>query len=811
MAAKFNAKQFLVSHGEKLGLGVVVLLVLFALATANWVPYGGDPYKITSDAEAARVAYEARKITPEEETQLELVVPEDKRPAELVQRQILEDWPADSWNLRILMAASPSDSKIPLKEVQPLFERHPIMKLEALTSWVHLNLGPEDPPPAAEETPAADGTPAPPTLAAATPLPPGAPNLDEEFERRAAGSGASGPGMAGSEYMQEFPAGYGSSPELDYYASYMSGDGGSGMMSGEGAGYGGTRLKGRGQFFVSVRGIIPLHELIRDVAEARNCDFAQAAQYFQLIDYHLDRQMANADGTWPADDQWEAVDRQTAISILEEVDGFDLDPVPPQLTDPAVTMPLPARITGQWGRYANHPDLESFSLSPEDMDNEMKYQRALLTKLQEQEAQQKAATIEQPTVKARGWSDHVYSTNRMAQQYIGSESSYSTEYESYSSGMSEQNAFGTMSGYGGPQADQKLTQLAKELATVVDKKAQDKALEDYIKNRVTAVGNVLLFRYVDFAIEPGKTYRYRARMEIENPNYQERVADAAVPSVVEGETRFNSWSNITKPVTVEPMTHYFVHKIDPRKNAVDFDFYHRDSALGTIVTNTEPDPPEDENVANVKRLSIGFGEPVGGTMEIWELAPGHNTFAKDDQDVAEDEDPKGYSFQTGDVLITALEDYSPARSEHPDLKMPREQNFDLQLVDAVLVQNRDGTLNQIDTISQQAWLNYMTLIIGKQNEPWRDLKAGLVPEGGEGCPLAALYMEAGYMGESMGSDGGSRRSNTRERSLLRKSGSRADAGGSRGSGGARSSGPGGRAGGSGSRGSGGSRSGPRTP
>ena len=98
-------------------------------------------------------------------------------------------------------------------------------------------------------------------------------------------------------------------------------------------GYAGTGLKGRGQFFVSVRGIIPLHELIRDVAEARNCDFAEASQYFQLIDYHLDRQMANPDGTWPADDQWEPVDRETAISVLSEVDGFDLDPVPPPLTD----------------------------------------------------------------------------------------------------------------------------------------------------------------------------------------------------------------------------------------------------------------------------------------------------------------------------------------------------------------------------------------------------------------------------------------------------------------------------------------------
>ena len=85
---------------------------------------------------------------------------------------------------------------------------------------------------------------------------------------------------------------------------------------------------------------------------------------------------------------------------------------------------------------------------------------------------------------------------------------------------------------------------------------------------VTAVGNLLLFRYIDFAIEPGKSYRYRcARMEIENPSFQERVADAATPSVVEGETRFNSWSNITAPVSVEKMTHYFVQQVEPKRES----------------------------------------------------------------------------------------------------------------------------------------------------------------------------------------------------------------------------------------------------
>ncbi|MFV0444825.1 MAG: hypothetical protein ACK5Q5_14735 [Planctomycetaceae bacterium] len=772
---KFNAKQFFVNHGEKFALGLVVLVVLYALATANWIPYKGDPRAIVEAAEQAQAQYDARAITPDEAKELGLVVEEDQRPAALVQKNILEDWSAGRWDLRVPLAVSPTDGKQPFKDAQDLFERHPIRKLTASTYWVLLNLGPEDPPPAAgvEAKPGDEASPPPTTLAGG---PRGnVPNLDEEFQRKSgAASGAGlGPGgcptcPAGAGYMETYY-----SPELDYYEGSM-GEGG-GEMS-----FAGTKLKGRGQFFISVRGIIPLHELIRDVAESRNCDFAEAATFFQLIDYHLERQMLKDDGSWPADDQWESVDRETALSILQEVDGFDLDPVPPPLTDPAVTMPLPARITGVWGRHATHPDIETFSLSQQDMENEMKFQRALLTKAQEMQAAQQIPQ-EAMLVKPRGFSDVMMSSRTLQSEVMGMESSYGSTYEDYSAGGME-NTYGTMGGQQTQQNDPKFAALVKELTEkVVDKKATDKKLEEYIKSRITAVGNLLLFRYVDFAVEPGKTYRYRARLEVENPNYQARVQDAEAPSVVEGETRFNAWSNITDPVSVERTTYYFVHNIDWRRNDVEIDFFHRDSQLGTMVSNAEPDPPEEDNKNSYPRLKVGFGEPVGGNMEVWELSPGGYTFKKDDIDGTKEEqdgdnDPKGYSFQSGDLLVAALDDYDLNRSEHPDLQIPRAQINDLQLVDAILIQGKDGKLTQLDSITQQPWLEYMQRTIEKQNEPFRDLKSSGAATADGLCPcLADLYGSGEYMSEMMSADGGARRADKRTRSVLRKSGSRADA------------------------------------
>jgi hypothetical protein len=433
-----------------------------------------------------------------------------------------------------------------------------------------------------------------------------------------------------------------------------------------------------------------------------------------------------------------------------------------------------------WGKHATHPDIESFSLTPEQMENEMKYQVALVTKMTEQQALLQGNQLAQQGPKVRGWADHAYDSRQMAAELYGSETSYSEEYESYDASMGAEGIYGNFGG--GPQEnDAKFQKLVKDLQGVVDKDQKDKALAEYIKTRVTAVGNLLLFRYVDFAVEPGKTYRYRARLELENPNFGERVADAAAPSVVEGETRVCGWSNITPPVTVAQDTYYFVHRIDPRRNLAEMDFYQYDSALGTIVSNVEPDPPEDENTTAIPRLAVGFGEPIGGSMEVWELSPGSYTFAKDEIDGAEspdddDEDPRGYQFNTGDLLVCGLEDYDLSRTEHPDLAIPREKNSDLQLVDAVLVQKKEGRLTQVDTISQGPWKDYMQIVVTRQNEPFRDLKQGPIDPSAELCPeLAQLYGDE-YMAAMEGGESGARRADKRTRSVLRKSGSRADAG-----------------------------------
>lgn len=772
MAGKLKGldpKQFFIDHGEKVGLGVIALLVLYALGTANWVPYDGNPRDIIAAANTAKETYLARVITPADEEQLQLIVKAEERPAALVDRHILNDWSAGKYDLRVIMAVSPLDKDEPFKE--PPFGQHPIKNLIASGSRVLLNLGP-DVPPAPETSPSA--TPMPPQVAQGTGTAAARPEIEEQFGRRPTqalpGVPGGPPGIPGMPGADTYYA-----PELQYYEAYSRMSGGEGEMS-----YAGTKLKGRGQPCIAVRGIIPLHELLRDVMEARHCDPVEAARYFQIIDYVLERQALGPDGQWPPADQgWEEVDRATAEGIFSEVDGFDLDPVPPALTDLAVTMPLPPLITGYWGTRATHPDIANFSLSEEDMQNELKYQRALLKKFEEQQAQLQATQPQQQTGPAkRGWAPFMHDARQLTGALLG-DASYTSYYGDINQDYYSNPTEGGLYSQANVANDQRFQQLVQELTKKGSRNAQetDKALLEYIKKRISAVGNILLFRFIDFAVEPGQTYRYRARLVLQNPNFGERVTDALDPSVVEGETRMNGWSNITDPVTVERDTYYFVNKVDMSRGFALFDFYHYDPALGTIVSNTEPDDRDDPATFNtIPRLEVGFGQPIGGSLVVWELNPAAYTFEKDDKDVKDDGDPPGYAFNTGDVLVTALERTNFNRTDHPDLKLPREQNYDPQLVEAVLVQKKSGGFEMIDAISQRPLKEYQEYLLKLQNEPFKDLKKGkALMEGAEYDPGMYGMYGAEYEAMMMGEAGG-RRATTRTRSALRKSASRADAG-----------------------------------
>lgn len=734
-------KQFFINHGEKLVLGVIALAIVGILATSNWVPFNEKtPDDINKAVSGAKAAMDQLKYKPENAEEFGLAMTESDKPAAMVKRELLDDWSAGRWDLKVPIAGSPSDKRIPLQE--PGFDQHPIRNLIAFPGRVLLNLGPDVTPVESTETPSGTA-PTPPTGPTAPPVNPliarGLQFDSDEFTARGnipapAPSVAGGTGAGGRGYI---PRGRGGSMSMmgggmmymtDYMYSELGGGGGS---------YAGQNLKGRGQPFISVRGIIPLYELIQDVKNAMNLNLAEAAQNFRLIDYVLERQTMNVDGSWPADDQWQEVDRTTAEGILREVAGFDIDPIPAALTDYAVTMPLPLRITGAWGKTtASHPDIDQFTLDAKQIEQEKEYQIKLLRKAQEMNALDvRPEELDLPT---GGFASVVDDTRRIQAQILKNRDVY--------------NATSVVEGIYGQSVAQNdaLKKLVDELAKG-EKGKPDEALKEYITKRLTAVGNVLLFRFIDFAVEPGKSYRYRARLVIENPNRLARVADAADPSVIAGDTRFTAWSNITAPSEVPLETQYFITDVESDKNKVLLDFFYFDPNLGTTVSNLEPDPPEADNKKNrvFKRLEVYFGEPVGGLVDfVWLLNPAKMTFSKDADPATTDVVDK-YSFISGDLLVTALPDIHVKRTDHPSLVLPDTQNRDLQMVNVILVSDRNGKLKTVDSVYGSLMRDYLQeYVVEPQNAPFRPLKqtgallAGACPEG--------LYMELDMGGDMMG-------------------------------------------------------------
>jgi hypothetical protein len=66
----------------------------------------------------------------------------------------------------------------------------------------------------------------------------------------------------------------------------------------------------------------------------------------------------------------------------------------------------------------------------------------------------------------------------------------------------------------------------------------------------------ILFRFLDFNVQPGKIYRYQVKLILKNPNYQLDPAHLEKPALAQGETRESSWSQPSPPVSYPYLEKY---------------------------------------------------------------------------------------------------------------------------------------------------------------------------------------------------------------------------------------------------------------
>lgn len=753
MAMKFDFKKALVDHAEKIVFGVIVLVVLLSLAQTQWKPYEGTPSQIVKKVEEGEKRLYSHTWPDEEREQYELT--QEDTPAQIVHNALYKPIDVAQYEMSNKLYRSPFAGQDPLRE--PVLVR----PLEPLASAGRVFIEQRELVPEGDEASSGDAT-----LADAEPE-----EVDEsipdEFRKRK--TNTVGLGSGGGEF--------GADPYAEYIAPELEDYGDSGAytdpsMYAEGLGGGldgmamqtGPKKMGQGFHFASVRAVFPLREQIRKYAEAIHSSYHEAARVFQIIDFELERQTRQP-GDDPWSGPWQPVDIRVAKDVLEKAAGFEPDVVNSVVTDSVITMPLPMRISGAWRRQATHPKIEKFELSDAEIEKEVELNRRLLeTAIEQRKA------FSETTVQRGGFADLQFDSREIQANLLGSESAFDMDYMQMPGGRG--GAGGRGARQRGPQ-----TGIDALIDTMLEKsenrKEQEKVLRQWIQERVSVEGELILFRYLDFSVEPGKTYRYRVRLVLANPNYGRHVAEAGgLQHVVEGPTRKTEWSDPTGQVTVASDINYFLADVHSSRARLlptaRLDTFQWDSRYGTTMNDI---------------LEIRPGQKIADKVETEVIDPAAPKFEKEK-----------YEFRSDDFVVDVLEDIEFDSKLHTSegpaatrLKMMPGANNAFQVDGRVLVGLDAAGVDVLEGASPNAARDRLKKYQGYQSEQFAYLKeaakaaeqvAGL---GELGSEFGELYGGAADPGSMMMPGGG------RTRNALRKSSRRSVRGGRSGGGGGSSS------------------------
>ena len=620
--AKIDFKQATINHAEKAVFVLVLVFVVWALLSTNWVPYSGTPREITDKVSQGQQRLRSNTWPETEEEKFRLT--EEDAPANIVHTRLFEKVNPIPWEMSAQFVSTPWGGNEPVTEPSLLALQQPL----ATSSRVLIQVASVD-----EET-TADGETAETAETAEEDL-----SIPDEFrentrnQRVQGGRGPGGRGGMGAEAAAaaaaEQAVRYAEEMAAQMSAQYNTDQYGGGSFGGQGSGRRGyaasSKLEGRGYHFVSVRAVFPLREQIQKFADAIHRPYTEAAALFEILDFELQRQVQRGNGEWS---DWQSVDIQEALDVLDKAALTDPEVVNSMITNAVITMPLPSRITGMWGNQATHPAIEKFKLSDEQIQLETELQMKLFEEAAKNNYVERGA-------QRRGFASTQFDMRQLQADFFGGGSNFGYSPVNMSM-MGSTSPMGRGRGRGQSGALGDLMQEMLKDGDFKDSDAKRRRIEEYIQKRFDAAGELLLFRYFDFGVEPGRTYRYRVRLELANPNYGKRISDAGgLQHVVEGETRMTPWSDITTPVTVEPAMKYFVASIREQINrvlpSVSFDSFSWDSKYGTFMNSI---------------LDVRIGQKVGDEVTTTVIDPTEGLYEE-----------KKYQFLSDDFLVDTREEF----------------------------------------------------------------------------------------------------------------------------------------------------------
>ncbi len=652
-------KALFINHGEKFGLALIVLIVVLALGKTSWSRYAKTPEELETKAKDARQRFTSPTGNP--------------WPKEKAESFKVVDFNDRAGQLFSPLNVAAYEFSTPL--THPLYRKREqagepgYMAVEYLIADAGLAiLGVSNTGSLTDSVVVESGT-------VATTAAPNAPGTGFKSATQPGATTAPGGSFpaAGGIVPGTTPMRVPSAPGAGHaaHAGQMSMPGGP-MTGGAPSG-----VAARGVRYVAVRGVFPLRQQLEKYKNALNVTSADASTMFELLDFVLERQAAVA-GPNPWNTKWETVSVESALEVLREASDFELDPVPTGVTDSVITMSLPYRLLEFWGDHATHPNIRDFQLNPVEMERELKLQEKLL------EEYEKAKLESEPKVKRRGLSSGQNDLRQMGAQVMASPSA-AHSMQNMMTGMAT-----PMNDGGAPRMNMSVTD---------------------IKQRLTANGRLLLFRYFDFDVQPGMAYRYRVKLKIRNPNFERPAAEVVSPELALGEERETEWSNISMPAVVPNSVNYFLKDVerDPSRDdksktgkpVASISMFEWDTKLGTMLHDTLKVPTVGQFISDKKK-----------TIVVDVATPSYK----------EEEE---HTFLTGDVLLDASGDFDIAPDQHPDLGLRADKgrsNFRLGLLPEAIVMTGLGEMKELDPASESAKEKTLQRRVEDERNEFKNLK-----------------------------------------------------------------------------------------
>lgn len=646
---KLDFKTFFIKHGEKVVLSIVALCVVLVLGTTSWSRYDKKPKELVDIVEQSDQAIET--ATWPEEARKEFKAKEADDLLDRVQGKIADMEPNQYAWTDVSFYDPPFGEKKPIEEPNWL----PVESLYVYSGQALLYFRKNITTEAVEETPED------PSGIGEGPVPSG---ISDDFL-----PGKSKSSSLGEEGYEEYEEAYEGYEDSEYMEEYGEEGGGSLIPS---------DAEGVAFRYIAVRGVFPRSKQIERLAEAMNLTYSQAEPLLKFYDFRLERQAAQQ-GADPWGGEWKEVDIQVANDVLTRAYNFDPDVVSSVVTDPVFTMPLPSRVFGVWRSQINHPLVENFELSPEEMEAQLELNARLIQNYRselEEEARRN---------QSKGFASQQYDTSAIQRNYLGNNS------------------------------DANSLRLFKEFEKELEAQGNDvrQLAAARIKERVSAAGRLLLFRYIDFDVQPGTSYRYRVKLVLNNPNANLPVEAVIHPSVVEGEYRETPWSEPSEVAYVEPDVKYFLTEADPGRG-----FTMDEASFYVYQWNSDSGTPMATN------LKVQVGEYIGGETKYELIRPAAGTF--------EEEEVK---FTSKDILLDVdpIEQFDTKFNS--DLQFPDKSYGKIQVASLALMADENGKLVIKDPISETREIDKSKSTIDQLNEAFAGLKKAAsdeLLEGGEG-------------------------------------------------------------------------------